>query len=345
MSREAASKAGKCLKNSNGQDEQALATAQAWRVQHLEPTARCFEALTRCAEQFDGAVVSYRLKRMNSILRKLLRLNSNFKLGTLDDIGGCRLIVSSVDEVYRAVGVLNDELGEPKIKDYISSPQSSGYRSYHAIYQIPERGISYRIEVQIRTHLQHLWATGVEAVGEVYGLEYKSPDVRASLEGEAQKRDRFLMLSSHLFAREEGRPGVPDVADDLAVVRHDVGVICESTHLLDDLRAARSGIVVQTDSDQKDEYFLLCLSREIQFFNIVGFPEFEAANEEYQRLEKESLRTDIGNDITIAEPEFDNVVLVKAESAEAIKSSYLNYSLGVEGFIRQVEQLSGLSLS
>lgn len=345
MSREAASKAGKCLKNSNGQDEQALATAQAWRVQHLEPTARCFEALTRCAEQFDGAVVSYRLKRMNSILRKLLRLNSNFKLGTLDDIGGCRLIVSSVDEVYRAVGVLNDELGEPKIKDYISSPQSSGYRSYHAIYQIPERGISYRIEVQIRTHLQHLWATGVEAVGEVYGLEYKSPDVRASLEGEAQKRDRFLMLSSHLFAREEGRPGVPDVADDLAVVRHDVGVICESTHLLDDLRAARSGIVVQTDSDQKDEYFLLCLSREIQFFNIVGFPEFEAANEEYQRLEKESLRTDSGNDITIAEPEFDNVVLVKAESAEAIKSSYLNYSLGVEGFIRQVEQLSGLSLS
>lgn len=71
-----------------GHDEQALATAQAWRVQHLEPTARCFEALARCAGQFKGAVVSYRLKRMTSILRKLLRLNSNFKLGTLDDIGG-----------------------------------------------------------------------------------------------------------------------------------------------------------------------------------------------------------------------------------------------------------------
>jgi len=90
----------------------------------------------------------------------------------------------------------------------------------------------------------------VEAVGEVYGLEYKSPDVRASLEGEAQKRDRFLMLSSHLFACEEGRPGVPDVTDDLAVVRREVGAICESTHLLDDLRAARSGILVQADSDE-----------------------------------------------------------------------------------------------
>ena len=178
----------------------------------------------------------------------------------------------------------------------------------------------------------------------MYGLEYKSPDVRASLEGEAHKRDRFLMLSSHLFAREEGRTGVPDVPDDLAVVRREVSAICESTHLLEDLRAARSGILVQADSDEEDEYFLLCLSREIQFFDIVGFPEFEAANDEYQRLEKETLRTDVGNDITIAEPEFDNVVLVKAESAEAIKSSYLNYSLGVDGFIRQVEQTSGLSL-
>lgn len=339
MSREAASKAGKCLKNSSGQDEQALATAQAWRVQHLEPTARCFEALARCAEQFEGAVVSYRLKRMTSILRKLLRLNSNFKLGTLDDIGGCRLIVSSVDDVYRAVAVLNEELGEPKAKDYISSPQSSGYRSYHAIYKVPVGGITYRIEVQIRTRLQHLWATGVEAVGEVYGLEYKSPDVRASLEGEAQKRERFLMLSSHLFACEEGRPGVPDVADDLAVVRREVGAICESTQLLDDLRAARSGILVQTDSDEKDEYFLLCLSREIQFFDIVGFPGFSEANEEYQRLEREALTAGDHEQLLVAEPQFDNVVLVKAGSAELIRQSYLNYSLGVSQFIDRIEGL------
>ena len=118
--------------------------------------------------------------------------------------------------------------------------------------------------------------------------------------------------------------------DDLAVVRREVSAICESTHLLEDLRAARDGIVVRVDADAQDEYFLLCLSRAIQFVNIFGFSEFEAANDEY--------------DVTIAEPEFDNVVLVKAESADAIKSSYLNYSLGIAGFISQVEQVSGLSL-
>ena len=339
VSRKAATKAGMLLSASDELDAVSLATAQAWRVQHLEPTARCFEALTQCAKHFDGAVVSYRLKRMTSILRKLQRRNSNFELGALDDIGGCRLIVGSVREVYEAAQILDDLLAHWKTKDYIAVPQRSGYRSYHAIYKVPVDGITYRIEVQIRTRLQHLWATGVEAVGEVYGLEYKSPDVRASLEGEAQKRDRFLMLSSHLFACEEGRPGVPDVADDLAEVRREVGAICESTHLLDDLRAARSGILVQTDSDEKDEYFLLCLSREIQFFDIVGFPGFSEANEEYQRLEREALTAGDQEQLLVAEPKFDNVVLVKAGSAELIRQSYLNYSLGVSQFIDRIEGL------
>lgn len=70
VSREAASKAGKRLQASEGLDEEALAIAHTWRVQHLEPTARCFEALSSCSHQFEGAVVSYRLKLMKSILRK-----------------------------------------------------------------------------------------------------------------------------------------------------------------------------------------------------------------------------------------------------------------------------------
>lgn len=98
VSREAASKAGKRLQASEGLDEEALAIAHTWRVQHLEPTARCFEALSSCSHQFEGAVVSYRLKRMKSILRKLQREDSRFKLGILDDIGGCRLIVNDVEE-------------------------------------------------------------------------------------------------------------------------------------------------------------------------------------------------------------------------------------------------------
>lgn len=345
VSRNAATKAGVLLSASDELDAASLATAQAWRVQHLEATARCFEALTQCAKHFEGAVVSYRLKRMASILSKLKRQSSDFKLGALHDIGGCRLIVGSVREVHEAAQILDALLKPWKPIDYIAKPRSSGYRSYHAICKVPVGGIEYRIEVQIRTRLQHLWATGLEAVGEVYGVDYKNPDVCASLEGEYQTWYRFLVLSSHLFAFEEGQPGVPDVTDNLAVVRREINEICESTRLFKDLHEARSGIFVQADSDEKDEYFLLCLSRSTQLFRIEGFPEFEAANDKYQRIEKEALRIDAGNDVVIAEPEFDNVVLVKAESAESIKSSYLNYSLGVDGFINEVKQASDLSLS
>jgi len=260
---------------------------------------------------------------MTSILRKLLRLNSNFKLGTLDDIGGCRLIVSSVDEVYRAVAVLNEELGEWKAKDYISRPQSSGYRSYHAIYQIPEGGISYRIEVQIRTHLQHLWATGVEAVGEVYGVEYKSPDVQDNLKGESLERQRFLALSSHLFALEEGTPGIPDVCEDLSAVCREIDEICGSTMLLSELAAARSGIVVSTDADEHDEYFLLCLIRDLQFFDIVGFPGFSEANEEYQRLEKEALMAGEQDQLLFAETRILPLDALTKVPAESIPAGFL----------------------
>jgi ppGpp synthetase/RelA/SpoT-type nucleotidyltranferase len=56
-------------------------------------------------------------------------------------------------------------------KDYIVSPKPDGYRGIHLIYQykaLERQNKAYdklRIEIQIRTNLQHIWATAVEAVG------------------------------------------------------------------------------------------------------------------------------------------------------------------------------------
>ena len=66
------------------------------------------------------------------------------------------------------------------------------------------------MEVQIRTQLQHYWATAVEAAGEIYGTEYKSPEVRRQAVGpEDQERIQFFQIVSSLFALEEGAPQVP----------------------------------------------------------------------------------------------------------------------------------------
>ena len=152
-------------------------------------------------------------------------------------------------------------------------------------------------------------------------------------------RDRFLTLSSHLFAREEEMPGIPGVSDDVYSICSEIAEICDIIKILKELAAARSGIVVASDVGASDEYFLLCLIRDLQFFDIVGFVDFSEANNEYQRIEKISLGADSVNEGDSREPEFDNVVLVKAAHADAIKRTYLNYSLGVGEFITRLEQL------
>lgn len=321
-----------------------MGVAQQWREKHFPATGKCFGEVVECAEQFENAVAVYRLKRMASIIKKLQRPERKFELGALDDIGGCRLIVETVGDVYAAAKWLNDRLEIKAIKDYVEKQQSSGYRSYHAIYNVPGDAGVYRIEVQIRTRLQHLWATAVEAVGEIYDIEYKSPHVRKGLRGEAALRDRFLRLASRLLADEEGAAAVPDTPESSDEVRDELRALSEHTSLLDDLKAARNGVSVVCSNTDVENYFLLCLVRELQFFDIVGYSHFKDAVDEYFRIEnpepsRVQVRANSGG--SVLEPSFDNVVLVRAQSVEQVRDSYLNYTLRVGQFVDHVEWLIG----
>ena len=63
-------------------------------------------------------------------------------------------------------------------------------------------------------------------------------------------RERFLTLSSHLFAREEKMPGIPGVVDDVSSICSEIVEICDATKILKELAVARSGIVVASDSER-----------------------------------------------------------------------------------------------
>lgn len=343
VSRKRATKFGKCLRE-NPADRKALDVAQQWRVQHFPATGKCFEEVVVCAEQFEKAVAVYRLKRMASIIKKLQRPTQNFELGALDDIGGCRLIVETIGDVYAAVEWLKDRMEIKTVKDYIKDPQNSGYRSCHVICKVPVGVSTYRIEVQIRTRLQHLWATAVEAVGEIYDIEHKSPHVRKGLRGEAVLRDRFLRLASRLFADEEGAAAVPDTPESSDDVCNELRALAERTLLLDDLKVARNGVSVVCSNTDSENYFLLCLARELQFFDIVGYASFDEAADMYFQTENPGLfRGQIkeNNEKSVLEPGFDNVVLVHAQSVQQVRDSYLNYTLGVDQFVEHVERLIG----
>ncbi len=98
------------------------------------------------------AEVAGREKTPNSIWRKMQRKNVAFE--QLSDIMAFRIIVESVDDCYRALGVIHNtyRVVPGRFKDYVSIPKPNGYRSIHTGVIGPE---NQRIEIQIRTRDMH----------------------------------------------------------------------------------------------------------------------------------------------------------------------------------------------
>ncbi len=98
------------------------------------------------------AEVSGREKTPHSIWRKMQRKNVAFE--QLSDIMAFRIIVGTVDDCYRALGVIHNtyRVVPGRFKDYVSIPKPNGYRSIHTGVIGPE---NQRIEIQIRTREMH----------------------------------------------------------------------------------------------------------------------------------------------------------------------------------------------
>jgi GTP diphosphokinase / guanosine-3',5'-bis(diphosphate) 3'-diphosphatase len=94
------------------------------------------------------AKVTGREKRPYSIWRKMER--KSLSLGQLSDIFGFRVIVSTSDECYRALGVAHRtwRAVPGRFKDYISTPKQNDYQSLHTTVIGPHHR---RVEMQIRT--------------------------------------------------------------------------------------------------------------------------------------------------------------------------------------------------
>ena len=89
VTRKSANKISKHLKEPDGDRfPEALGIAHRWRRQHALPTEECFRALLGATEAIGAPSLSFRLKRMESIIGKIKRPGKDYRLGTMDDIGG-----------------------------------------------------------------------------------------------------------------------------------------------------------------------------------------------------------------------------------------------------------------
>ena len=159
--------AGKTLINSDSENVEALEVLSYWRTSHTSALEVTFDLLEDITKKIDkNALLAKRLKRTPSIINKLKRFNlKGMQLSTMQDIGGCRVVLSNLKNVYRLIKVLKKQKLFELRNDYIKNPKEDGYKSIHLIGKFRNNDGEFRsIELQIRTKVQHSWATAVEIV-------------------------------------------------------------------------------------------------------------------------------------------------------------------------------------
>lgn len=189
----------------------AVVKINEWRVSHHYPMHTFNMTLRKKAYDIDrDAIVVRRLKRLQTILDKVGARELNMNLSRMQDIGGVRAIMKTTKQV----DTLTRQYTDPKrfahklkvVKNYIEQPKGSGYRGVHLVFEFnntqgrSEHARDYdglNVEVQIRTQLQHRWATAVEAIGVIRHEELKSS------QGDEKWLNFFALMSSVIALLEE----------------------------------------------------------------------------------------------------------------------------------------------
>ena len=252
----------------------------------------------------------------------------------MQDIGGLRAVVSTLPKLNELYENYNSTAFTHKLVssyDYVSNPKSSGYRSIHLIYKYKLRQKSpydgLQIELQLRTKLQHAWATAVETVGTFLEHSLKSS------EGPDEWLNFFALVSS-AFAHTEKTslvPGYEHLSKKETFQRTDL----EATRLevRKMLIGYSSAVKAIPSGKARSAYYLveLDLSGESKSVKITPFSRerLDEANTRYTEAEQE---------VSIGKAA--QVVLVSAGSIDSLKRAYPNYFLDTHEFLAQLEKIT-----
>lgn len=322
--------------------DQALAIINNWRSSHSYPLLMLRITLASRAKRVSGAaLVAQRLKRLASIEAKL-KDNTGMHLSRMHDIGGCRAIVGSAKAVDELVALYEKaQLRESKrtkktgpefVKkyDYIAGPKVDGYRSVHLVYKYRSADASraayngLRIEIQIRSRLQHAWAMAVETVSIFTGKA-----LRSSVGDKEWKR--FFVLMSAFIARGERRPPVPGAPVDPSELLDELGKL--ATKLRAEETLEEFGLAAETilQSPSGAQAFLLVLDSKEKTTKVTGYRVASRAAKDYLAIEKQ---IEPGGGV--------QAVLVSVSSLAALQKAYPSFYLDTREFVKTVKRAMGL---
>ncbi len=160
--------------------------------------------------------VKSRLKTPDSIVEKIARRgidDPDFDRirEEITDIAGVRVTCSFVADVYRLFDLLTqqDDVTVRIVKDYIANPKPNGYKSLHAIIEVPvflsTGPIPVPVEVQFRTIAMDFWASLEHKI--YYKFSNKVPDhLVASLSDAAEAAAELDSRMERLHREAHGVP-------------------------------------------------------------------------------------------------------------------------------------------
>ncbi|GAU84746.1 RelA/SpoT domain-containing protein [Bosea sp. BIWAKO-01] len=329
--------AGDLVWNAQTQDEirYAFAVANSWRDSHAAPMRRIHAELIAKVRKLGlkqtSGISAARLKRMTSIRKKLRKIRVG--LESIQDLGGCRAILPRMEDLQRLVDAYGDSCRHTIFDqdNYIAEPKPGGYRSHHLKLKFAGTGEAEhfsgrRIEVQVRTQLQHTWATAVEAVGLIRGEDLK---------GGAGNGDwlRLFELVSSEFAEHEKCapvPGAPvgrERRQEIRDLDRRLGAAATLDNLSQAFRAAERHVF-----DRDTKYFLIRYDTATNEVSVTAYREPMKGIESYEREEIETI-------IDPERPSFDTV-LVEVDKVKNLKEAYPNYFGDVHLFRRQLRRIS-----
>lgn len=317
-------KAGETLRLSSDPTVHEWDIVDYWRAAHQQPLDCMANLLESFIAEDDGSFAACRLKRIDSIRGKLLREGRSYKLNSMYDIAGCRLVTNSIDRVHEIAERL-ERLDEfYSCKNYIANPQSTGYRSIHLIHKFDSLEYGYgnlKVETQIRTSLQHMWATAVE----VYDVVSKN-----ALKFGAGEKDekRYFALISNLFAFEEHTEPVPGAPTDAKETLEELRRLDKLLHIASRLKAYSNSVSVANTVAKRmhADYVLLMIDFDMQQIQLKTFLSCEendavAAYSEFERRKESS----------------EDAVLLKASSMDDLSKAYPNYYSDISLFLAKLD--------
>lgn len=337
FSKKQVEKAGRNIRKQEGDFEHSISVIQNYRAAHLYPLQIIKNLIWKHVKKLnllDTATIVRRLKRLPTIINKLQRQSLDgqsenaINLKRMHDIGGCRVIVETLTDL-KALNLSLDNsktIHSVKVYDYVEHPKKTGYRGIHRVYKSYDKSVEHKwkgfqIEVQLRTRLQHLWATTVEIVDII-----EKETLKTNPQAADSTWKRLFYIMGEFLAVKDGSWVISE--QDAAGYKQELAELNIKLSAYYKLDAFNRAFKLEEIKSQSvtSGFTLLIYNNEKQTGNALIYSQNrkDAALKKYAELEKD---------------EIYNVLLVAGRDLKSIEKAYPNYINDTSEFLEEFSRI------